>query len=144
MSATKYDVSVLNVNSSTMFEESKATAVRSKDDKKVCDRKVKEVEDLIADAKKAVGLSIAEQRETDRAIAKLEISKNYLLKAVGSFNDVEETRKLAADALEVKRKEKDALIAKRSEERKVRDDNRKKKELEDLRAKAKEKAELGL
>ena len=54
------------------------------------------------------------------------ITKNYLEKAVGSFDDAESRRQEASEELARKRKAKDALIAKRSEERKVRDENRKK------------------
>lgn len=140
MSATKLDIPSMNTKAHDLFEIGKAFFVRNPEQKKECDKKLAEVVELLAEATSAhssTHLSAAELKEVSRIIDKLGIVKNYLSKAVGGFNSVEENRKRADKALADKRKEKEALIAKRADERKVREDNRKKKEAEDARLKAK-------
>ena len=134
MPATKIDVPALNVKASALFEDSKSALVRNKEAKKETDRKIAEVNEAIAEATKALEskdspLDAQEKRHVSRALDRLNITKNYLEKAVGAFDDVESGREKAAEELAKKRKTKEALIAKRAEERKVRDDNRKKAEV---------------
>lgn len=128
---TKIDVAALNVKATSLFEDSKSVTVRSKEAKKECDRKIAEVEAALSETQKALDskeLTPAETKSVTRAHDRLNISKNYLAKAVGGFNHAENAQHLASEALAKKRSEKDALIKKRAEERKVRDENRKKAE----------------
>ena len=85
----KFSVAQLNVKSSEMFEEARAFAVRSAEDKKKADKVIQQVLSEIADAKKGLDskdLSTADAREVSRAIDKLEITKNYLTKSISSLN----------------------------------------------------------
>ena len=134
-----YDVPCLNINAHDLFELARSFAVRDHTQKKECDKKIAEIAELIVEANgvDTKGLSASDVREIARAVDKLNIAKNYFLKAVGSYNAVQENQKRAEENLAKKRKDKEALIAKRQEEMKVRNDNRKKKEAEDAALKAK-------
>lgn len=116
----KLDVPALIIKAKGLFETSKGIMVFSEEAKKECDKAIAEVGEALAEAEKAVAskeATPAEIKEVKRAIDKLSISRNYLLKSVGAFNQAEDARKAVADRLKKERADKIAMIEARKKEK---------------------------